>query len=441
MKLIKIALIGVLICLLFVVTISSLLLIFGLQSQPKVQSNSTLTHEDVARVKQFLQANDPRKLKPGELRHAVIAARDLNLLLSYAFMQSHRYQKAFGQVRFFDHRMQLDVTYRMPENPFGNYLNISVRMQTKSGQLEIQQLAIGGLTIPRWLIRAAFISADWLLRRDEQYRIVKELLGSIKSVAIEHEEIMIEYQWRPELFRRLRKKGEAFFLTTDEKERLKIYAEQLAIISKPLSGQSVSLTRLFLPLFQLAQQRTQNGSNAMDEHRALIFNLAALSIGRDMNTLMQARDGKRFPSPGKVKLTLLGRKDLAKHFLVSAAITVSGGTGLANLAGVFKELDDSRQGSGFSFADLAADRAGVRFGELASGSPQSASWLLMCMSQPIEESDFMPSIDHLPERIQELAFKRTYRDLDSESYRAMEAEIDRRIAACRIYQFWSKILK
>jgi hypothetical protein len=144
---------------------------------------------------------------------------------------------------------------------------------------------------------------------------VKELLGSIKSVAIEHEEIMIEYQWRPELFRRLRKKGEAFFLTTDEKERLKIYAEQLAIISKPLSGQSVSLTRLFLPLFQLAQQRTQNGSNAMDEHRALIFNLAALSIGRDMNTLMQARDGKRFPSPGKVKLTLLGRKDLAKHFL------------------------------------------------------------------------------------------------------------------------------
>ncbi len=435
MKLIKIALIGLLICVLFVVMISFLLLIFGLQSQPKVQSTSTLTHEDVARVKQFLQANDPRKLKPGELRQAVIAARDLNLLLSYAFMQSARYQKAFGRVRFFDHRMQLDVTYQMPENPFGNYLNILVRMQPKAGQLEIQQLAIGSITIPRWLIRAVFLSADWLLRRDEQYRIVKELFGSIKSVAIEHEEIMIAYQWRPELFRKLRKEGEAYFLTADEKERLKIYAEQLAIISKPLTGQSVSLTRLFVPLFQLAQQRTQTGSNAMDEHRALIFNLAALSIGRDMNTLMQARDGKRFPAPGKVKLTLLGRRDLAKHFLVSAAITVSGGTGLANLAGVFKELDDSRQGSGFSFADLAADRAGVRFGELACGSPQSASWLLKCMSQPIEESDFMPSIDHLPERIQELAFKRTYRDLDSESYRAMEAEIDRRIAACRIYQF------
>ncbi len=436
MKLIKALLFGLLVFILVIgIVLPGVLLIFGLQSQPKIHSSSTLSHEDVARVKRFLQENDPRRLKPGELKRAVIAGRDLNLLLSYALMQSEGKQKAFGQVRFFGNRMQMDITYRLPNNPFGKYLNGSILLVASAGELEIRQLTIGRLTIPRWLIRPGLIFTDWLLRRNDQYQIVKELSGSIKFVAIENEEISIDYLWRPELFRKLRSRGEVYLLTADEKERLRIYAEQLALVSKPFNGQTVPLSRLMTPLFQLARQRTQRGSNAMDEHRALIFNLAALSIERDMGKLVQSREGNRFPRPNKVRLTLLGRNDLAKHFLVSAAITVSGGTGLANLAGVFKELDDSRQGSGFSFADLAADRAGVRFAELASGSRESALLLQERMAAPVLDTDFMPAIDNLPEGIQELAFKKAYRDLDSETYRAMEAEIDRRINACRVYQY------
>lgn len=41
------------------------------------------------------------------------------------------------------------------------------------------------------------------------------------------------------------------------------------------------------------------------------------------------------------------------------------GTPLADVVGLFKEMEDSRGGSGLSFNDIAADRAGTRMGELA----------------------------------------------------------------------------
>jgi hypothetical protein len=96
-------------------------------------------------------------------------------------------------------------------------------------------------------------------------------------------------------------------------------------------------------------------------------------------------------------------------------------------------MDDSRGGSGFSFADLAADRAGVKFAETAIASSNQAKLIQQHMGSSITESDFMPNIENLPEGIQELEFKQTYQDLDSASYRMIEAEIERRINLCRIY--------
>jgi hypothetical protein len=101
--------------------------------------------------------------------------------------------------------------------------------------------------------------------------------------------------------------------------------------------------------------------------------------------------------------------------------------------GVFKELEDSRGGSGFSFADLLADRAGIRLAEMATETDKRARLLQQRMSGPLAETDFMPEIDNLPEGVMELEFKRRYRDLDSKSYRMIEAEIEQRLSRCRLY--------
>ena len=83
----------------------------------------------------------------------------------------------------------------------------------------------------------------------------------------------------------------------------------------------------------------------------------------------EARDWPRAASRG---LTMAGRGDLAQHFTVSAAVSAAAGAALADFIGLYKEIDDARRGSGFSFADLAADRAGTRLGQLATATEESA---------------------------------------------------------------------
>ena len=64
-----------------------------------------------------------------------------------------------------------------------------------------------------------------------------------------------------------------------------------------------------------------------------------------------------------------GREDWARHYALSAALAVLEHPLVSDAAGLMKEeLDALTHGSGFSFGDLAADRAGVRFADAATHS-------------------------------------------------------------------------
>ena len=63
--------------------------------------------------------------------------------------------------------------------------------------------------------------------------------------------------------------------------------------------------------------------------------------------------------------------------------------------GELKELLDSNEGgSGFSFADMAADAAGVRFAETFLAAPRG-DWRPM-LARIGGEADLMPALDGLP---------------------------------------------
>jgi len=106
---------------------------------------------------------------------------------------------------------------------------------------------------------------------------------------------------------------------------------------------------------------------------------------------------------------------------------------LADAVGLYKEIDDSRGGSGFSFNDIAADRAGVRFGESAAKSA-TAHKLQTRVTDGINESDFMPATADLLEFMPEAEFKRRFGGIEGSEYKKMMAEIERRIAALPLYQ-------
>ena len=96
------------------------------------------------------------------------------------------------------------------------------------------------------------------------------------------------------------------------------------------------------------------------------------------------------------KPTMSQRNDLLQHFLVSAFLTAIQDRETAEAAGLAKELVDSRgSGTGFSFADLAADKAGAKFGdEIGKGHITLAE-----LADNFTVASFLPQVDDLPEGI------------------------------------------
>jgi hypothetical protein len=236
----------------------------------------------------------------------------------------------------------------------------------------------------------------------------------------------------PSVLNQLQTQGRELLMSPADIERLLVYNAFLAKLSQTLDDQGVSLTEVLQPLFRLARERTGADGDSVAENRAVLLTLAMYVNGKSVGDLVGI--GGAAPRPREVQVSLLNRPDLAQHFLVSAAITAIADSEVADMVGLSKEVDDSQGGSGFSFADLTADRAGVRFAELATGNPRQAQLLQQQMSGAVREADFMPQVARLPEGIMEEDFQQRYQDTDSDAYRMVNEEIERRIAACRIYQ-------
>lgn len=129
--------------------------------------------------------------------------------------------------------------------------------------------------------------------------------------------------------------------------------------------------------------------------------------------------------------SLRGREDWPRHYALSAALGVLGGPYTSDAAGLLKEqLDALTQGSGFSFADLAADRAGIRLAVAATRSATAARALQARMRSGFRVDDFLPPLADLPENLTLEQFHRAYGRIGSASYRKMVSDIERRIDQC-----------
>ncbi len=128
--------------------------------------------------------------------------------------------------------------------------------------------------------------------------------------------------------------------------------------------------------------------------------------------------------------TMLGRRDLAQHFVVSAFLSSRLNAAAADAAGLAKELSDAARGNGFSFADLAADRAGIA---LATRLPADPA-LLGRLASSFRVADFMPPISGLPEGLSAVEFREQYQGPHAARFEALSGEIRERIRGLRGYR-------
>ena len=142
-------------------------------------------------------------------------------------------------------------------------------------------------------------------------------------------------------------------------------------------------------------------------------------------------DGQRTERLAAIgKPTMRGRADLAKHFFISAHLVALSGSGPARSAGLIKELLDSRGGSGFSFADMAANRAGIVF----ANALLTGRLTLDDVAQRFTVDAFLPPIDDLQEQLGAKEFSEGFGGLGDDRLTAELSRIEARIMALPVYQ-------
>jgi hypothetical protein len=212
--------------------------------------------------------------------------------------------------------------------------------------------------------------------------------------------------------------------------RLRAYHERIVAISEKLPP-SASLAELLAPMMALASERSAVSSPA-DENRAALIAMAIYVNG--WNPAILVPDARSWPRARHRSLRLAGRHDLAQHFIVSAVIAAAGGTPVAAAAGLYKELSDARDGSGFSFSDIAADRAGERFGALATESDASARTMHQRTAAGLRDADVMPSIAGLADNMTEAEFQRRFGGVGAVTYNNVIQDITKRVLALELYK-------
>jgi hypothetical protein len=130
------------------------------------------------------------------------------------------------------------------------------------------------------------------------------------------------------------------------------------------------------------------------------------------------------------RITLYGRRDLSQHFWVSSALAVISSDRQSMTVGLAKEMMDSAGGSGFSFVDLTADRAGTLFALAATENEESARAIQVRIRNGAAISDFVPKLLDLPEGISNEDFQREYGGLRGDGTMRIVEEIRRRLVTC-----------
>nr|WP_315202741.1 hypothetical protein [uncultured Albidiferax sp.] len=387
-------------------------------------STQAITPARVANAKRLLARIDPRKSPPGALRTLQLGEDDLNLAVAYLASQR---PDTRAQAVLQDGSATLRASTFLPPNPFGDYLNIQAVLRETPGTPQLETLTLGRLTVPPAI-------ADRLLRfglsrlQDNPLAVAEAAADSIQHVGVRNGVLSVQFVWNDALPAQL----QAALVPADVQTRLQAYQARLVEIAAQPGPRNLPLAALVQPLLELSAQRSDDKNSLADEHRAALVALAFYVNGKGMAAILPA--AREWPRPAPRTTTLAGRTDTAQHFSISAALAATAGSPLADMVGVYKELDDAQGGSGFSFNDLAADRAGTRLGELAIGGAAAQLSLQKRLAQGLSDADLLPKVSDLPEDLQAAEFQKRFGGVEGPGYKKMATEIERRIAALGLYR-------
>jgi hypothetical protein len=342
-----------------------------------------------------------------------------------AEVASHTFDNTKVAIRF--NRFLVIIASTIDLKPF--YINFNCTLSQGASVYQIDGCYFGNLYIPGFIINSTMRFGAWLLFDTDVSETVAQLLTNIQ---VSDEKIILSTTKSSDFKDSINSslKGIADIAKTVSQsanvapDKIEQYLKKLDHVASKSNSLSNSVT----VVMQQAMLNSIDG-NPVEENTAALWALA-IKFGSLKFARLAGIDG----DIQQQSMTLGGRQDLSLHFLYSAMLQQVGRENIGLKIGEFKEiLDSAKGGSGFSFADLAADKAGLVFAEYLTRSNKSALKAQYILANHIDESIFFPFIHDLPEGIRESDFTRVLEGMYSESYNELAANIDQRIAGLKLY--------
>lgn len=384
-------------------------LLLVLEPAPLVVGNAGLAASELRDFAHLLRGKD---LAHAAVKSATLTPPKLDAVVDLAA------RRVGGHARLAPGRGGAALRASFPVGADLGYANLQVELRETAGIPAVASARIGGLRLPAGLVdRLLRLGLDRLAAAGELLRVDFDPAG-VTVVYRQHGDAKV---------------AAAALLDDTERRRLAARQAQLAaVVARQHRAGPVQLTPLLAGL--LAEPSGVSGRDGrpdpVADNRAALLVLAAYVNGRRLPVAAEVP----VPVPERRRVLLRGRHDLAQHFSISAATAAKGGSALSHLVGLAKELSDADGGSGFSFPDMLANRAGIRLAELATDSADSARHLRRMARAGLTEADIMPSATGLPEGMQEAVLLRTIGTPSSAAYARLMDHIDRRIDATRLHR-------
>ena len=325
----------------------------------------------------------------------------------------------------------INLTYAIQDT--GYFVNASA-LVLPGNSLRIEQVQIGDLTIPgRYLLR--FLERTVNSYTDSEIATIA--LSRVERVTMESGELTLDVGRLDALLTELN--VVASNMSVDEESELQrlsaYYLRYLSGREIALSTEPVSLIEYLREGMARAREQSETPQDAVLHNKAVILALAVYlghhRVGTLVGDIQPNADKALKPRRGAV---LHNRNDLARHFIISAALELLSEEGMSLAIGEFKELmDRGNGGSGYSFVDLAADMSGNEFAQVAT-EISTAVEVQNAMARIQSELEIIPAIDGLPEGLSKQAFIEQYERVDSMAYLKEVKEIKRRINLLPLYQ-------
>lgn len=301
------------------------------------------------------------------------------------------------------------------------WVNITGRVATGMTAFPDVELQVGAWRFPPWTVRSVLRVADHLARwRGHQ---LPPTTSMVRDVAVGRHAVAATLAVPRGLFRFAREMAGSSGAPIDE---ALVEATYRRLVDAKLAADAPLGAAL-----RIAFGERPIYAEAVGHNRAALIALAMYVASPQAQRLVGSEVS--IETTDAPPMQLGGRRDLAKHFTLSAALAVTLDPRFTRAIGEWKELDDSLPGgSGFSFVDLTADRAGLHLARAAI-DPATAEGVAGQLATVGDDALFPSAAHRLAEGLSEAEFSRRYGGLDASRYRQAIRRADRLLARLPLY--------